>query len=411
MKKLLVVLCAILLATSIFMSCSKEQATGGSASNSGKIELTFWHYFTPPTGPVFEEFIERYNNSQDKIVVIPEFVPPAELLKQYTIGAISGELPDFGMIDNPDHASFSAMGVFEDLTDYYNNWDEANFFDGPINSCMYNGRIYGLPQASNCLALFYDEDMLEAAGVEVPTTWSELEAACAEIVKQGVYGFAMCAIGAEEGTFQFVPFLESAGSFDDLDSPGSIEAMEFLGSLIEKGYMSREVINWVQNDVEKQFSAGTVAMMVNGPWNVPSVRANAPDKNWNVAYIPRANNGEHASVLGGENFVICEGADVDAAWDFLTWFCGKEISEEYNKTVGKFSPRSDVDGAAMYADDEVLTVFATLMDSAQPRGPHPRWPEISSAVYTAMQEVFSGQKAADIAMQDAQIKVDRILFE
>ena len=68
---------------------------------------------------------------------------------------------------------------------------------------------------NNCLGLFYSKDLLDVAGVEVPTTWSELEDACAKLTTKGVYGLAISAIGNEEGTFQYMPWLLSAGGNDD----------------------------------------------------------------------------------------------------------------------------------------------------------------------------------------------------
>lgn len=47
------------------------------------------------------------------------------------------------MVDNPDHASYASMGVFEDITDLYNSWDEADFMEGSINSCYYDDKLYG----------------------------------------------------------------------------------------------------------------------------------------------------------------------------------------------------------------------------------------------------------------------------
>ena len=116
-------------------------------------------------------------------------------MKQYTIGVVSGELPDVGMVDNPDHNSYAAMGVFEDVTDLYNSTEDMNFLEGSIGSCYYEDKLYGLPWGNNCLGLFYNEDLLEAAGVEVPTTWSELEAACEKLTTDGVKGLAISAIG------------------------------------------------------------------------------------------------------------------------------------------------------------------------------------------------------------------------
>jgi multiple sugar transport system substrate-binding protein len=415
MKKSLALLLTAIMVATVFTSCGGSENSGGStASNdSGKVkEVSFWHYFSEPDGPIFEKYVAKYNaENKDGIKVNAEYVPREELLKQYSIGAVSGELPDMGMCDNPDHASYAAMGVLEDITDLYNEWDEANFLEGPLNSCTYEGRIYGLPQNSNCLALFYDVDMLEDANVKVPTTWTELEAACEKLTNpgKGIYGLAICAVGNEEGTFQFIPWLESAGSFDDLTSKGSVAALDFLSKLVSKGYMSKEVINWTQADVEKQFSSGSAAMMINGPWNLNSVTTNAPDKNFGVAKVPREDSGKNVSCLGGENFLICKGGDVESSWKFLTWFCGKETSESYTYEIKKFSPRSDIDIAAQYADDEKMALFADVLPTALPRGPHPKWPEISAAIYTAQQEALTGQKDAATAMADAQVKVDKLM--
>ena len=51
--------------------------------------------------------------------------------------------------------------------------DLEQFYPGPMASAKdADGRIYGLPNNSNCLALLCNMDILKAAGVEnPPTTW------------------------------------------------------------------------------------------------------------------------------------------------------------------------------------------------------------------------------------------------
>lgn len=415
-KGFITMLIVLILSTSVIFAggVSEESSVNDDKGSTQVKELSFWHYFTGAEGEIFEEYIDTFNKlNEGKIHIDAEFVPREELMKQYTIGAVSGELPDMGMVDNPDHASYASMGILQDITDLYNSWDGANFLDGPLNSCIYDGKIYGVPQASNCLALFYDRDLLKEFNLEIPKTWSELENASRILTDHSIgrYGLAISAIGNEEGTFQFIPFLESSGKFDELDSAGSIESLEFLTGMVNKGYMSKEIINWNQADAEKQFASGSAALMVNGPWNIASVNTDAPDKNWGVDLVPRADNGVNASCLGGENFVICKGADREACWEFLSWFCGKENSQQYNFDINKFSPRADVDGSVVYAADPQMALFASVMPTAKPRGPHPRWPEISAAIYTAEQEALTGQKTPKEAMIDAQKKVDKINSE
>ena len=388
----------------------------GSLTNVGTVaaaeptEITFWHYMSEDKeGKFVNEAIEEFNNSQDEVHVTAQYLPREELMKQYTIGVVSGELPDCGMVDNPDHASYASMGVFEDITDLYNSWDEADFMEGSINSCYYDDKLYGLPWGNNCLGLFYNKSMLEEAGVEVPTTWAELEAACEKLTTDTCKGLAISAIGNEEGTFQYMPWLLSAGgSVDNLTSDESKESMTYLKDLMDKGYISKECINWTQADAEKQFASGQAAMMINGPWQFSGLSDDAPDLEYGVAKVPKADDGDYASVLGGENVAICKGANVEASWKFLTWITSKEESAKICEAIGRYSPRADVDVQEMYKDDPLNATFAEILPTAESRGPSPVWPEISEAIYSAEQEVLSGQKDVDTAMSDAQAKIDAL---
>ena len=386
---------------------------GNKGSSGDKQEITFWHYMSEDKeGKFVNQAVEEFNNSQDEIYVTAQYLPREELMKQYTIGVVSGELPDCGMVDNPDHNSYASMGVFEDITDLYDAWDEASFLEGSINSCYYEGKLYGIPWGNNCLGLFYNKTMLDEAGIEVPTTWSELEAACEVLTTDSTKGLAISAIGNEEGTFQYMPWLlSSGGSVMDLTSDGSKESMTYLSGLIEKGYISKESVNWTQADAEKQFASGLAAMMINGPWQFSGLAEDAPDLEYGVAKVPKADDGTYASVLGGENIAICAGANIEASWKFLTWMTSEEKSQEICKSIGRFSPQADVDSQEMFSDDPLNSVFAEIMPDAQSRGPSPDWPEISAAIYTAQQEVFTGQKDVDAAMANAQAKIDEINAE
>ena len=419
MKKKLALLMACIMVIGSLVACgsnggtqtdtSSTEESPTEASSGDRIEISFWHYMAGTEGDFLSSAVEEFNNMQDEIWVTEQFLPREELMKQYTIGVVSGELPDVGMVDNPDHNAYAMMGIFEELSDLYDSWDGAKFLDGPLNSCMYDGGLYGLPWTSNCLGLFYNEEMLEAAGVEVPTTWSELEAAAEILTTDAVHGLAISAIGNEEGTFQYIPWLlSSGGSVMEMDSEKSKESMSYLYNLIEKGYVSREVINWTQADAQKQFASGQAAMMINGPWQLGNMAVDAPDLVYGVGKVPKADDGDYASVLGGENIGICAGANVEASWEFLSWLAGKEKSEELCITAGYFSPRTDVDPNEIFADDPLRATFAEVMPSAQPRGPSPDWPEISTVIYTAQQEVFTGQKDVETALNEAQVKIDAI---
>ena len=325
------------------------------------------------------------------------------------MGAISGELPDIGIVDGPETAAYIQMGVLANITEEFNAWDESQYYyDGPMKSCMADGEIYALPQNSNCLALWYDKDMLDAAGLEVPTTWDELMVAAEKLTTDTVKGFAMCLRNDEQGTFQILPHILSAGtSFDKLNTPEAIKVVSYITEMVNKGYMSADCINWGQSEVASQFAAGNVAMCEAGPWSISVVTDADPDKNWGVALLPKFET--YSSVLGGENIGIMKGADMELCWDFLTTYCNGENTAYYCSNVGRFAPRSDATQySTVWTDDPLLAVYNDAMQYAQPRGPHPRWTEYSALFSAAVQEAVTGAKTPEKAMADVQVKVDKI---
>jgi multiple sugar transport system substrate-binding protein len=58
---------------------------------------------------------------------------------------------------------------------------------------------------------------------------------------------------------------------------------------------------------------------------------------------------------------------------------------------------------------EAYATFKKQMEVAKPRGPHPRWPEISAAMQTAIQEALTGRSPPDAALQKASRVINPIL--
>lgn len=219
-----------------------EDAGQGEQASDAQ-EVTVWYYWENEGHQlVLNEVIQDYNASQDNYEVTAKYVPFADFKKQLSIGASADELPDIAILDSPDHASYVEMGIFEDLTGKFN---VDNYYEGTVNSCTVDGKLYGVPLGANCLALYYNEDMLNEAGCKAPQTWDELKETAKALTKDSVTGFAMCSVQNEEGTFNFVPWLWSAGAGSyEIDSEGGIRALTFIQSLVDEGVMSKECINW-----------------------------------------------------------------------------------------------------------------------------------------------------------------------
>jgi len=401
MKKVLLFLVVVLLLVAVVGMNTVSLA-------AEKTKLVFWSYMENQNQLATLDWIcKSFNDSQSEIEVSHEYVPFADFKKQLSIGMAAGKLPDLVVIDNPDHAAFAQMGLFADVTSYVSQWSKQ-FFPGPWKSATLNGKSYGVPFTSNCLALFYNVEMLQKAGVKPPQTWTQLRAAAKKVTGNGVFGLGISAVKSEEGTFQFLPWLLSSGAkIDKLDSKEAIKSFTILANLVKDGSMPKEVINWTQADVEKQFAAGKLAMMVNGPWNIPAVNSDAPDLKWNVVKIPK--DKVFSSVLGGENFGVVKGKNVEAACKFLQFVGSPQIMKEYEVKFNMFPPRQDVATDSAWTNDPIMQVFMDEMKYAMPRGPHPKWPEISNAMSTALQEVLTQAKTPTQAAKAAQAKVVEVL--
>jgi multiple sugar transport system substrate-binding protein len=400
----------------MLLSATAAWAGGGSeapaAKPAQKVELTFWHYFSMATYDSIKVLISEYNALPNaKATIVEQYIPRNELLKRYTLGVVSNELPDLAMVDNPDSCSFAAMGMFTDITAKFNAWSDNKYQPGPLNSGAYKGKQFTLPIRSNCLALWTNDAMLKAAGVDkLPVTWDDLEVVAKKLqaANSKVYPLAFSAVKTEEGTFQFLPFLQSAGAtVDSVDSPEGVKALSAISNLVKSKYVSAECINWTQNDVEKQFASGNAAMMINGPWHIPNLKKDAPDLKYTVVYLPK--DKKFASSMGGENIGITKAAkNVDAAWDFISWVLSTEKNIRFNKAGGTISPHSNASAEMQYPNDPVMKVFIEQLAYAVPRGPHPKWPELSAAIQDAIQQSILGAKTPEAAAKDAGAKIAQI---
>lgn len=409
-KKLAAAGLAAAMMTGMLAGCgSSGESDDTSGSDNGTEasaeDVTIWYYWETEGHQVaLDKVIEDYNNSQDTYEVTAKYVPFADFKKQLSIGASADELPDIAILDSPDHASYATMGIFEDLT---GKFDVDTYYEGAVDSCTLDGTLYGVPFGVNCLGLYYNEDLLNAAGCSVPTTWDELMETAKAVTTDSVSGLAFCSVQNEEGTFNFTPWLWSTGASSyEIDSEGGIRALAYAKELIDSGVMSKECTNWTQGDVMNQFIAGNVAMMVNGPWQIPTMQSEAPDLNWKVTLIPK--DTEYASCLGGENYAVVKGGNTEGALDFLEYATEEEQVKYMMDAFGYISADQTI-AESQFEADSPYQPFVEELQYAQARGPLADWPSVSDAISLAFNEVMTGTSTPEDAAAKAQETIDGIV--
>lgn len=401
------------MAVALSMACAATvlSATAVTASAADKKEVVIWDYFeTDAQKEMIQSLLDGFNASQDEYEATHVYVPFSDYEKQLTLGIASGELPDLVILDGCSMASFIQLGLFGDISEADINWDE--YIEGPLESTMMDGKHYGIPFATNCTALYYNKDMFDAAGIDYPdenTTWDEFHEMAKALTKDGVYGFGNAATNTDEGTFQCLQWIYTAGgSYTDIED--GVDAYKLMQEMIEDGSWTKECVNWTQSDVNNNFMAGNLAMQQNGPWQIPGIEANAPDLNYGVTVLPKkdADSGQATSILGGENMGVVNKDDTSGAEAFLKYYDQTDVMVEAMKQYGSYPPKTEAAKDTYWTEDPIQKAFLTQIETSIPRGPSASWPSYSSAIQTGFQEVMTSAKTPEQAAADTQAAVDAV---
>lgn len=392
-------------------AADSHTADAAKQESSGGKEVIIWDYFETDTQKeMMQKLIDGFNASQSEFTASHVYVPFSDYEKQLTLGVASGELPDLVIMDGCGMASFISMGLFGDISDADVKWDE--YIAGPMESTMMEGKHYGIPFATNCTALFYNKDLFDAAGIAYPdenTTWDDFKEMAKALTKDGVYGFGNAATNTDEGTFQCLQWLYTAGgSYTDIKS--GMDAYQLMQDMISEGSWTKEVVNWTQSDVNNNFMAGNLAMQQNGPWQIPGIEANAPDLNYGVTTLPKrdADSGQATSILGGENMGAVKKDDMSGAIAFIQYYDQTEVMVEAMKMYGSFPPKIEASRDAYWTEDPIQSAFITQLETSIPRGPSASWPSYSAAIQKGFQEVMTSAKTPEQAAEDTQAAVDAV---
>ena len=155
------------------------------------------------------------------------------------------------------------------------------------------------------------------------------------------------------------------------------------------------------------FATGRSAMMVAGSWLTTNIQNENPNLNYDVVLFPT--NKDATSLIGGGNIMMMKDDHKEASWELMKFLSSKENSRAFCEDAGYISPREDsVAESTLWAENPILSVYTEQLAIAKPRGPHPNWPEISSAIQTAYQDVLSGTATVEEALTKAAAEIEEI---
>ncbi len=347
--------------------------------------------------PVHEEIVAAFEAENPGVNVEIQVVPWGNYWDKLQTAVAGGEAYDVFWMNGANFPVYAANGVLLNLQDRIDAdaLDTSVYPESLVSLYSLDGGLYGLPKDFDTIALYYNRDLFDAAGLEYPTadwTWDDLKTAAQALTTGGNWGFASTTAD-QSGFWNFVyanggQVLNDAGTEVRLADPAACDAVTYLYSFVQEG-LSPDGATMTSVDPWTQlFPGGRVGMVVGGSWLARTYADAAP--NIDVAPLPRA--AQQASVIHGlANVVWSRTEHPDEAWAFAK-FLGSDAAATLLAGSGTVIP-----AYTGFQDTWVESIpemnLQVFMDAAEYAVPYPttaQGSEWQNRVVEVLGEVWNG---------------------
>jgi len=408
------ILTFVLLFVAGFFIASCDETTGDT------VTIEFWHNYSASDGQiaVLEALIEDFEAENTGIEVEHVYMEWANLKNSVVLGAQTGVLPDVLRGDIafvPQFQSLNALLAMDTFDDY--DTVRQTVLAQPNSSNLMDGTYYGIAANTNTKILFYNETLLEAAEVDVPTTLDEVWLAAEALTEGDVIGM----VEPWTGIWNVGPYIWSEGgevlSPDNstatgyINSATNVAVIQKLADIYAAGALAGPSMDPGAVGDTDGWAAGTYALQLDGPWRGAS--NNAAAITYGATPLPAGSAGS-VSVLGGENFMMFEASSdpkQEAAWEFVKFMVSKDAQVEMAK-VGQMPVNLEAleDPEAIEAMP-LLPVFAEALLTARARPVIPEWSEVENIIAAKVALAITGEKTVQTALDEAAAEIDALLAD
>ncbi|MDH6182606.1 multiple sugar transport system substrate-binding protein [Microbacteriaceae bacterium SG_E_30_P1] len=322
-----------------------------------------------------------------------------DTVKDLTTAA--GNLPDLAMVDNPKVGTLADAGLL--TTNSETGLDTSAIEANILSAGELDGETYGVPVGANTLGLYYNPEILEAAGVDIAsvTDYASLTAALEKVVASGAKGITFSAVGTEEGTFQFLPWFWGADAdLTELDSSAAQSALQLWTDWVNKGLAPNSVLSNTQGTSWDEFMTGEYGFAENGSW----FKGAADEAGYLSIQVPGIDGGAAPAPTGGEFITIPVQSDTSRYETSTKIVECLTTGNAGADALGYVAPTAEGQAAQLEADPS-LEFWITAVGDAKPRTADNlgiSYGIISEQLYTAVQNALSGVSSPADALADAQ---------
>jgi multiple sugar transport system substrate-binding protein len=435
MRTLLIALAAVVVVGvgvwAVASAGGDDDGSGGSSGSSSggspteKAQVRFWVMNNGPDPVGDTEEILKPFEKETGIDVEVQLVGWDVQFDRIRNAAVSGKGPDVTQAGTTQVPFFAALGGFDDLSDRVDDigGDDA-YAPGVWQTTQVSGRdgVYAVPWFTEARSIYYRKDLLEKAGVDPETAFTDWDAFKATLRKlkdsgavdnKETYAYGSPGKQAFDLVHHVMPFVWDAGGAElsedatasTIDSPEAQEGVEFIADLLPEGLYDPTALEKDAQQVEDSFKAGRLAVWIGGPW-VLAARERKDDDTWapevrrnvGVAPMPAGPSGEAYTFVGGSNLMMFENAEnKDAAWRLMRYLSEDDTQTAYADLMGMFPARLDPQEQAAEKDANYAAFYEAIQDG-RTYAPIPQWGQVETAYRTRFGNILD--MAAGVGKQD-----------
>lgn len=314
-KKIVSALLCVAMAASLVVGCGSKSGSDSGSSKGGD-KLVYWAMWSEdePQAKVIKEAISKYEKDTGVKVDVQfkgrtgqrEGLEPALSAKQQIdlfdedVNRVNGswgkyllDLEDMAKDYESEHGNETLFKIAR------NAYGQTHDGDDKLHSIPYQPSIFGF---------FYNKTLFTKAGIEsVPTTWEELDAACAKLKEAGItpitaddayltsfIGYHLARYIGQDGVKALVTGEEYNGESVTWDDEKVKAAAESFADFAKKGYFSKNIAtNKYPAGQNQEFAPGDAAIVICGSWLPNEAKDSvADDLEWGYFNYPSVPDGK-----------------------------------------------------------------------------------------------------------------------
>jgi multiple sugar transport system substrate-binding protein len=306
-------------------SDAPESAPSSAPAAEGPVKLTYWTWV-----PNMDKIVAVWNNANPDIqVTVSKQAGGDDASAKFLTAAKAGNPPDLVQAEYQHLPSFVAADAVADLSQLVGD-AKGEFSEGLWNLVtLGTDAVYGIPQDSGPMMLYYRADLFKKYGIEVPKTWDEYAEAARTVRKKDPKVYLGTFSSKDPGSFAGLAQQAGAQWWSisgeswkvAVNDAATLKVADYWGGLVKEGVI--DDMPYFTPEWNKALNDGTLLTWPSAVWGPGVLDANAPKGKgkWAIAPLPQWNAGENVSGFwGGSSTAVAAGSKhKEQAAKFATW--------------------------------------------------------------------------------------------